>query len=63
MTENPSILDYAKCISQADEIQFFNIKLAITTFRNNYALLYDLITKNLEKLQAPSSHTEIASFY
>ena len=43
MVANPSILDYAKCISQVDETQFFNIKLSIFSLRNNYALLYDLI--------------------
>ena len=63
MVANPSILDYAKCISQADETQFFNIKLSIFSLRNNYALLYDLINKNLEKLQSPTSHVDSSSFY
>lgn len=53
MVSNPSVMDYAKCICQVDETQFFNTKLSIQSFRNNYALLYDLVTKNLEKLQAP----------
>ena len=63
MVANPSILDYAKCISQVDETQFFNIKLSICSLRNNYALLYDLINKNLEKLQSPTSHVDSSSFY
>lgn len=63
MVANPSILDYAKCISQVDETQFFNIKLSIFSLRNNYALLYDLINKNLEKLQSPTSHVDSSSFY
>ena len=56
-------MDYAKCICQVDETQFFNTKLSIQSFRNNYALLYDLVTKNLEKLQAPVSHVDSLSFY
>ena len=63
MVANPSILDYAKCISQVDETQFFNIKLSIFSLRNNYALLYDLINKNLEKLQSPTAHVDSSSFY
>lgn len=56
-------MDFAKCIAQVDESQFFNIKLSIISLRNNYALLYDLIIKNLEKLQAPTTHTESLSLY
>ncbi|KAK8807697.1 hypothetical protein WA171_000648, partial [Blastocystis sp. BT1] len=56
MAANPSIMDYASCISQVDETQFFNIKLSLQSLRNDYALLYDLVTKNLEKLQAPAPH-------
>ena len=63
MVSNPSVMDYAKCICQVDETQFFNTKLSIQSFRNNYALLYDLVTKNLEKLQAPVSHVDSLSFY
>lgn len=63
MVTNPSVMDYAKCISQVDETQFFNARLSIQSFRNNYALLYDLVTKNLEKLQAPVSHVDSLSFY
>ncbi|KAK8799844.1 hypothetical protein WA538_000517 [Blastocystis sp. DL] len=63
LAANPSIMDYASCISQVDECQFFNIKISLQNLRNNYALLYDLVTKNLEKLQAPSPHTDLLSLY
>ena len=56
-------MDYASCISQVDESQFFNIKLSLQNLRNSYALLYDLVIKNLEKLQAPSPHTDLLSLY
>ena len=58
MAANPSIMDYATCISQLDETHFFNIKLSLQSLRNDYALLYDMVTKNLEKLQAPAPHTD-----
>lgn len=63
MVTNPSVLDYAKCISQVDETQFFNTKLSIQSFRNNYALIYDLVIKNLEKLQTPTTHVDSLFLY
>ena len=51
-------MDYAVCINQVDEAQLFNLKVSLQSLRNDYALLYDLVTKNLEKLQTPTPQVD-----
>lgn len=55
MAANPSIMDYASCISQVDETQFFNIKLSLQSLRNDYALLYEFGDEELGKASGPRS--------
>jgi proteasome activator subunit 3 (PA28 gamma) len=40
-------------VLEIDEKEFINLKLCCTDLRNNYAILYDMIGKNLERLEKP----------
>jgi len=54
----PQIEDYAKSIALLDEKQYLDVRLAYKDLRNNYAILDDVVQKNLDKLMKPrSSHT------
>jgi len=54
----PQIEDYAKSIGLLDEKNYLDVRLAFQDLRNNYAILDDIVQKNLDKLMKPrSSHT------
>jgi len=53
----PNIKDYRQSILELDEKEFINLRLCCLDLRNNYAILHDMIVKNLEKLKTPrTSH-------
>jgi len=55
----PHVEDYRKLISELDEKEFLSLRIVLSEVRNHYAALYDLITKNMEKIVRPrSSNTE-----
>jgi len=45
--------DFRKSVEELDEKQYLQLQLGCLDLRNNYALLHDMITKNLEKIVAP----------
>jgi len=51
----PKVEDYRQSVVELDEKEFINLKLCCLDLRNNYAILYDMITKNLEKIRTPRS--------
>lgn len=53
----PFIEDYWQSIRELDEKEYTNLKLCSNDLRNSYAVLYDMILKNLDKLKKPrNSH-------
>ncbi|KAK3599413.1 hypothetical protein CHS0354_036429 [Potamilus streckersoni] len=55
----PHIDDYRQCIKELDEQEFMSLRLMCCELRNNYASLYDMIIKNIEKIKKPrSANTE-----
>jgi len=55
----PHVQDYRRAIDELDEKQLLSLRLVLCELRNHYALLHDLITKNLEKIKKPrSSNTD-----
>jgi hypothetical protein len=53
----PFIEDYWQSIRELDEKEYTNLKLCSNDLRNSYAILYDMILKNLDKIKKPrSSH-------
>jgi len=51
----PDVEDYRRSVLELDEKEYINLRLCLLDLRNNYASLYDMITKNLEKLKTPRS--------
>ncbi len=41
--------------AELDEREFATLRLACTELRNNYAILHDIILKNIEKIKQPRS--------
>uniref|UniRef100_A0A7S3PIM3 Proteasome activator PA28 C-terminal domain-containing protein n=1 Tax=Aplanochytrium stocchinoi TaxID=215587 RepID=A0A7S3PIM3_9STRA len=62
MRKRPNIEEYASAAKDLDERQFIHLAQSVCDLRNNYALLYDKITKNKEKLVKPKSSHELAYF-
>jgi len=53
ITKYPRIADYQKCLADLDEKQFLMIRISCLELRNAFAVLYDMVIKNLEKLKSP----------
>eukprot|EP00126_Sphaerothecum_destruens_P006090 Sdes_comp19208_c0_seq2m10077 len=51
----PHLDDYVRSVEELDEKELLNLKLCLIDLRNNYAILYDMITKNMEKIKKPRS--------
>jgi len=59
----PGVEDYRQSVIELDEKEFVNLKLCCLDLRNNYAILYDMITKNLEKIRTPRSANHSAVMF
>jgi len=59
----PKVEDYRQSVIELDEKEFVNLKLCCLDLRNNYAILYDMITKNLEKIRTPRSSNHAAAMF
>lgn len=51
----PNVVDYQHAISQLDEKELANLRLCAADLRNNVAILYDVIVKNLDRIKKPRS--------
>jgi len=49
----PENQDYMIAVRELDEKQLINLKICIIDLRNNYAILYDQLHKNMQKLLKP----------
>jgi len=49
----PHVEDYRKLVGELDEKEFLSLRIVLSEVRNHYAALYDLITKNMEKIVRP----------
>jgi proteasome activator subunit 3 (PA28 gamma) len=61
--KHPSIEDYRQCVIELDDKEFVNLRFCALDLRNNYAILHDIIIKNLEKLKTPRSANHMASIF
>jgi proteasome activator subunit 3 (PA28 gamma) len=59
----PGVADYRQSVVELDEKEYINLKLCCLDLRNNYAILYDMITKNLEKIRTPRSSNHLSSLF
>jgi len=58
----PGVQDYRASVQELDEKEFIDLKNGCREMRNLYAILFDIISKNWEKIRKPrTEHT--AQFY
>eukprot|EP01087_Luapelamoeba_hula_P010401 TRINITY_DN2755_c0_g1_i2.p1 TRINITY_DN2755_c0_g1~~TRINITY_DN2755_c0_g1_i2.p1 ORF type:complete len:235 (+),score=39.98 TRINITY_DN2755_c0_g1_i2:54-758(+) len=54
----PSIEDYRQSVDELDQKEYVNLRLSCLDMRNNMALCYDMLNKNIEKIITPrTSHS------
>jgi len=58
----PSTKWLGGCVA-LDEKEFINLRLCALDLRNNYAILNDMIIKNLEKLKRPRSSNHMQHMF
>jgi len=58
-----NIYDYQQSIIELDEKEWINLRLCCLDLRNNYAILHDMIIKNLEKIKTPRSSNHLAAIF
>jgi proteasome activator subunit 3 (PA28 gamma) len=59
----PNIQDYRQSVVEVDEKEFINLRMCCMDLRNNYAILHDMIMKNLEKIKMPRSSNHMAHIF
>eukprot|EP01137_Pigoraptor_chileana_P016776 Opistho-2@73864 len=53
MLKYPTIADYRQSVIELDEKEYTNLRMCIVDLRNNYAILNDMIHKNIDKIRKP----------
>jgi len=61
--KTPHIADYHQAVMELDEEKYVSLQLCMLDLRNNYAILHDMITKNLDKIKTPRRSDHLASIF
>jgi len=59
----PKLPDFEMAVSEVDQKQYLNNVLSLVDLRNNYALLYDMIIKNVDKLENPRGSEHMSHLF
>ena len=59
----PRLADYEHAVSELDQKQYLENVLGMVDLRNNYALLYDMIIKNIGKLENPRGSEHMSHLF
>eukprot|EP01099_Mayorella_cantabrigiensis_P008570 TRINITY_DN807_c0_g5_i1.p1 TRINITY_DN807_c0_g5~~TRINITY_DN807_c0_g5_i1.p1 ORF type:complete len:268 (+),score=53.65 TRINITY_DN807_c0_g5_i1:112-915(+) len=59
----PAIADCAHAVKEFDEKEYLNLRCFCIDLRNNYAILHDMIVKNLEKITKPRASNHMESLF
>ena len=59
----PKLPDFEMAISETDQKQYLSNVLSLVDLRNNYALLYDMIIKNIDKLENPRGSEHMSHLF
>eukprot|EP00922_Rhytidocystis_sp_ex-Travisia-forbesii_P020188 GHVS01029759.1.p1 GENE.GHVS01029759.1~~GHVS01029759.1.p1 ORF type:complete len:267 (+),score=36.93 GHVS01029759.1:89-889(+) len=51
----PGVQDYQEAVRELDEKEWIHLKIIKVDMRNNYSMLYDLLSKNWEKVVKPKN--------
>ncbi|XP_051970423.1 proteasome activator complex subunit 1-like [Xyrauchen texanus] len=52
-SKQPHVGDFRQLVHELDKNQYCETRIAVLEIRNTYAVLYDVITKNLDKIKKP----------
>jgi len=59
----PKLPDFEMAVSEADQKQYLSNVLSLVDLRNSYALLYDMIIKNIDKLENPRGSEHMSHLF
>ncbi|CAJ1082436.1 hypothetical protein PFLUV_G00254270 [Xyrichtys novacula] len=51
--KQPHVEDYRQLVHQIDQLQYYELRLVVLDICNTYAVLFDIITKNFDKIKRP----------
>uniref|UniRef100_A0A8C4SGX0 Proteasome activator subunit 1 n=2 Tax=Erpetoichthys calabaricus TaxID=27687 RepID=A0A8C4SGX0_ERPCA len=51
--KQPHVGDYRQLVHELDQIQYTEVRLMVLEIRNIYAILYDIVSKNFDKIKKP----------
>lgn len=57
----PGVVDFRRTITELDEKQYIKAHLFMLDLRNDYALLFDIISKNIDRLASPRDQSDATS--
>ncbi|XP_064805700.1 proteasome activator complex subunit 1-like [Oncorhynchus masou masou] len=52
-SKQPHVGDYRQLVHELDQYQYFELRIVVLEIRNTYALLFDIINKNYDKIKKP----------
>ncbi|XP_051542945.1 proteasome activator complex subunit 1-like [Myxocyprinus asiaticus] len=52
-SKQPHVGDFRQLVHELDKHQYCELRIVVLEIRNTYAVLYDVITKNLDKIRKP----------
>lgn len=58
----PGVHDYAHAIREHDSKSVYRLKMHLTDMRNMYAVVFDIVKKNIAKITKPKSGNQMGSY-
>uniref|UniRef100_A0A8C1X608 Proteasome activator subunit 1 n=1 Tax=Cyprinus carpio TaxID=7962 RepID=A0A8C1X608_CYPCA len=52
-SKQPHVGDFRQLVHELDQHQYSELRIIVLEIRNTYAVLYDVITKNFDKIKKP----------
>ncbi|XP_030625382.1 proteasome activator complex subunit 1 [Chanos chanos] len=52
-SKQPHVGDFRQLVHELDQYQYCELRIVVLEIRNTYAVLYDVITKNFDKIKKP----------
>ncbi|KAJ1027813.1 hypothetical protein NDA13_003267 [Ustilago tritici] len=58
----PGVEDYAEALREHDRKMVYRLKMHLTDMRNMYAVVFDIVKKNIGKISKPKSGNQMGSY-
>ena len=62
LVKYPGVQDYAEAIKEHDRKAVYRLKMHLTDLRNMYAVVFDILKKNIAKISKPKSGNQMGSY-